>query len=368
MTWFLLDPEGKTYEVEDIKKWAEENVSLFFPEDPPQNASARIHEGFQALAYAVRHPKRKGTLKTYKGWTLPRAPQKIKPQALKKVEKKQPKSYADSLIGQTYGYVTAVGVAPSKIDANGSSHIMLLVHCSLCDNYRIMSYDSLKQSKSCGCLRGKKRKDREIVSHNKKSEQNPYKKILDAYKRPPIKKFCVICGKEFYVYLSNAFQKCCSKKCGAALRMQNGYVNNAKWSDEAKQRRANNPAVIEQVKGFQKAGAQAALMLPEGQRGPQNRAALVWILIDPSGNYHKVVNLYDWSRKNKDIFFSEDVDEDTAAMRISSGFKAIASSMRGVRSRSRPVQSYKGWRLAELPYPKKPEDYKTEEKTDEKSD
>lgn len=44
---------------------------------------------------------------------------------------------------------------------------------------------------------------------------------------------------------------------------------------------------------------------------------------------------------------------DIAAMRISSGFRAIASSMRGVSSRKRQVQSYNGWSLAGLPCPQK---------------
>ena len=36
----------------------------------------------------------------------------------------------------------------------------------------------------------------------------------------------------------------------------------------------------------------------EGQKGSQNREALVWRLIDPDGNTHKAVNLLDWARQN----------------------------------------------------------------------
>lgn len=84
------------------------------------------------------------------------------------------------------------------------------------------------------------------------------------------------------------------------------------------------------------------------------------------------VGLNDWARKNKNLFFPPDVDEDTAAMRIRSGFGAIASSMRGAASRSdHPSETYKGWRPARLPEPKKPgeetyDNFIAEEKENEK--
>lgn len=176
-----------------------------------------------------------------------------------------------------------------------------------------------------------------------------------ARKGPQIPRVCVICGKFFKVFPSDTKQ-CCSKKCGAALRVKNGYHNGEKWGLDAKIKRRNDPAIQLHMKELQKVGAEAALRIPAGQKGPQNRNALVWILIDPDGQYHMAVNLLDWARENKDLFFPPDVDEDAAANRISGGFKAIASSMRGVRSRERPVQTYKGWRLAGLPMPKRPED------------
>lgn len=40
---------------------------------------------------------------------------------------------------------------------------------------------------------------------------------------------------------------------------------------------------------LQSIGTSAALELPAGQKGPQNREALVWQLIDPDGNTHKAV-------------------------------------------------------------------------------
>ena len=184
-----------------------------------------------------------------------------------------------------------------------------------------------------------------------------------ARKGPQIPKVCVICGKPFKVFPSDT-EQCCSKKCGAALRTRNGKRVN-RWGLDAKIRRREDPAIQARMKELHEAGTKAALKIPEGQKGPQNRASLVWILIDPDGRYHTAVNLLDWGRKNKDLFFPPDVDEDVAGKRISGGFKAIASSMRGAKSRERPVQTYKGWRLACLPMPKKPGDGKYENKENE---
>ena len=72
---------------------------------------------------------------------------------------------------------------------------------------------------------------------------------------------------------------------------------------------------------LQPIGVKAAMNIPEGQKGPQNRESLVWILVDPAGVCHKAVNLLDWARKN-----------------------------------SRPAMTYKGWTLSGLPTVKKPED------------
>lgn len=168
-----------------------------------------------------------------------------------------------------------------------------------------------------------------------------------------IEKHCVICGKTFRVCPSEKERKCCSKKCGAALRTQNGKRGGTHWSEEAKENLRKSEKAKRAREISSQAGLAAAKALPESQRGEQNREALAWLLIDPSGNYHEVVNLLDWARKNKELFFEPDVPEDVAAMRISCGFRAIASSMRGVASRKRPVSTYKGWRLAELPQPKK---------------
>lgn len=128
-----------------------------------------------------------------------------------------------------------------------------------------------------------------------------------------------------------------------------------KWSDAAKRRRSEEKSKDVTFESVRKKGSAAAMELPEGQRGPQNRESKVWVLIDPSGNYVTVVNLLDWCRKNYTLFEPPCEDVDRAAIRVSSGFKAIASSMRGVKSRQRPSTTYKGWGLAKIPVKNKGE-------------
>lgn len=187
-------------------------------------------------------------------------------------------------------------------------------------------------------------------------------------RNPAIVKQCVICGTSFKVYPSESSQQCCSKKCGAALRARHGKAGGSAWSEEAKRRRSNDQQVQEQIASLQPIGMQAAMRLPEGQKGPQNRESLVWVLIDPAGGYHKAVGLADWARENRLLFFPPSVPNTVAAVRIVSGFRAIASTLRGKRQNSRPALTYKGWRLAGLPEPKKPEDNNFDNKITEATD
>lgn len=48
-SWELIDPDGKRHEVDDLAKWSQDNVKLFFPDAAPDNAAARISEGVQML-------------------------------------------------------------------------------------------------------------------------------------------------------------------------------------------------------------------------------------------------------------------------------------------------------------------------------
>lgn len=161
-------------------------------------------------------------------------------------------------------------------------------------------------------------------------------------------KHCVICGAAFKSPPS-AKTVTCSPAC-RAVRAGNAARNSSrKWSQSARDKRAADPAIRAKMAQIQAVGTAAAMLLPEGQRGPQNRASKAWELIAPDGEIIEVANLLDWARNNYTLFEPPNADPDQAAMRISSGFKAIASSMRGVKSRKRRVSSYKGWGLKALP-------------------
>ena len=105
-------------------------------------------------------------------------------------------------------------------------------------------------------------------------------------------------------------------------------------------------------KGFTEQAQQAlkaAMMLPESQRGQQHRSAKVWVLIDPDGEEHTIVNLLDWSRKNAHLFdvVITDADRERVATNIRTGFEHISRSIQGLREH--PVYRYKGWGLAKPP-------------------
>lgn len=164
-------------------------------------------------------------------------------------------------------------------------------------------------------------------------------------------KYCVICGAPFSVPPSSK-KVTCSPECRSKRAAISSSNTNRKWSAEAKARRAADVRIIAQLSSIQDIATAAALERPDGMRGPEHRASKIWTLIDPSGNKIIVTNLLDWARKNYDLFEPQCDDVDAAAARISKGFQAIASSMRGVKSRERPARHYKGWSLDGLPYNK----------------
>ena len=162
-------------------------------------------------------------------------------------------------------------------------------------------------------------------------------------------RYCVICGKPFKAPPSDK-KVTCSPACRSIRAANAARTSKRSWSPEARQRRRDDPAVKAHMGEIQSAGAEAALSLPEGQRGPQNRGSKTWLLIDPTGRTVRVRNLRDWARENYTLFESSDSDPEKAAHRISTGFNAIASTMRRAPNRVKsPVSSYKGWGLLELP-------------------
>lgn len=161
-------------------------------------------------------------------------------------------------------------------------------------------------------------------------------------------KRCVICGVAFESPPSTN-KVTCSPACRSIRAAQAAKQSRRTWSQDAKARRAADPAVKQRMEALQRVATAAALALPEGQRGEQNRAAKVWVLIAPDGSHVVVTNLLHWARGNYRLFEPDCADAEAAALRISAGFRAIATSMRGTKCRERPVSTYKGWGLADTP-------------------
>lgn len=166
-----------------------------------------------------------------------------------------------------------------------------------------------------------------------------------------MKKICVICGGSFDAPPSSK-KVTCSPECRSKRAALSAKRKGRKWTSVAKDRRAADVSVKLKLASVQAYGTAAALAIPEGQRGPQNRESKIWTLIDPAGNKIVVTNLLDWARENYTLFEPPCDDAEEAADRVSKGFRAIASSMRGVSSRKRPVYHYKGWGLDGLPVDK----------------
>lgn len=230
---------------------------------------------------------------------------------------------------QQHANLTVLGLSNHKYitPKTGQTTLLWRVKCELCGSVQDIQAAAFKRRTSCGCDKPK-----------------------GGYRR------CVICGAPFYASPSEKMQ-CCSAKCGAQLRIRNGKTRRGgHWTEKDRASRSKNSKFIEVHKKSIKIATAAALALPEGQRGAQNRTAKRYILIDPQGNYHKAVSLADWARKNCRLFFPESVPEDVAVKRIRAGFGAIVCSMRGVPSRKRPATSYYGWRLAALPEDKNEKD------------
>ena len=104
---------------------------------------------------------------------------------------------------------------------------------------------------------------------------------------------CVICGAEFDTPPSNN-KRTCSPACSAAWRSQQHKGRHNKWRAAAKR---NAAAAAERTSNLAH-GTEAALALPEGQRGPQNRNAKIWHLRTPDGEPVVVTNLTDWARQH----------------------------------------------------------------------
>ncbi len=175
-------------------------------------------------------------------------------------------------------------------------------------------------------------------------------------KSPRLKntKNCVVCGSSFESPPSDKTVTCSpdcrSIRARSALAQRRAVDPGVmRTTSESAKKRYIDPVRREAARLSAKLASDAALLIPEGQRGPQNRTSKNWVLIDPDGNHIEVTNLQDWAREYYDFFEPDSDDIDASANRIRCGFQAIACYMRGVPSRTRPVTSYKGWGLYALP-------------------
>lgn len=153
---------------------------------------------------------------------------------------------------------------------------------------------------------------------------------------------CIICGSEFQTSPSNN-KITCSRECSAVRKSQSHTGKSNKWSEEKRE----SARVAAAKTGNLRNGTAAAMKLPEGQRGEENRNAMIWHLRDPEGNPVIVTNLLHWARLHAQDYFGMDPTDRSGEV-ISSGFKNIKRSMEGKLHRNgKPysVYSYKGWTL-----------------------
>lgn len=187
------------------------------------------------------------------------------------------------ITGEEHGNLIVLGLSDHKYPGTGQTKLLWRVQCKLCGAVKDLTATSFRHNTSCGCAK-------------------------------PAKKFrtCVICGKQFQASPSDK-EVCCSRACGVEYKRRRGTLGGHAWSLNAKLRRKADPDVQTRMGTLAENGHKAAMAIPEGQRGPQNRESLLWILIDPQGGYHKAVGLKDWARKNRMLFFGPSVPEDVAA-------------------------------------------------------
>lgn len=234
---------------------------------------------------------------------------------------------AKDLTGQHFGNLLVLKKADEPyISPSGKKTVRWVCRCELCGREVTMLRNTLICATSCGCTRVEALKD-----------------------RPKNKKICVVCGEEFEAPPSSKRITCC-KECSSIRKSMQHTGKANPWSAEAKARYGRSEAHQQQAKKAVVTATEAALALPEGQKGSQNRACKVWILKDPDGNLHRAVGMLPWARENYELFEPYSIDPEASANRVRSGFYAIASSLfYGAPSRKcKPTSTYKGWRLISI--------------------
>lgn len=229
------------------------------------------------------------------------------------------------LTGQTFGHLTVIGEAPPYVSPSGKKTTCWRVRCELCGTEKVMLRNTLIYATSCGCQRIAKIKERGQAVRNIK--------------------ICRVCGKEFYAPPSSK-KSTCSKECESKNKSAVHAGKSSPWSEEAKARFAQSPAHLKQARAQVAEATKAAMALPEGRKGSQNRESKVWIVKTPENTVIKIVGLAQWARENYKLFEPDSTDPEATVERIHGGFSAMSSSLSGCREKAGAmVGQYKGWQL-----------------------
>lgn len=263
-----------------------------------------------------------------------------------------------SIAGERFGKL----VAQKRVGFRGHNSIWLCV-CD-CGRTTEVSLGNLKNghTTSCGCAKKeaqdnptarvkalKESTNTGMYETNRSAKSYIISKNEIRYEFRNLRNFIREHTELFEIGSSDTEMRRVASRISGAARTGTKYKGWTVVCKDPSQKKELSEAHKEHMKSLQKAGLEAAMAVPENQRGPQNRTSKLWILIDPLGNHVPVMNLLDWARENYTLFEPPCDDVDKAAYRVASGFRAIASSMRGVPSREHPVSSYKGWGLAKIP-------------------
>lgn len=174
-------------------------------------------------------------------------------------------------------------------------------------------------------------------------------------------KKCVICGKEFKCSPSDKIVTCSpacrSERARRALIARGDTLRTPEILKKIKE----SPKKKAHCRKIQIIGKNAAMKLPGGQKGIQNRTSKLWILIDPSGSKHAAINLVQFIRDNAEAFGITS-DDERSIHNIQSGFRAVLRTVAG-RNKSRPVYHCREWGLdcPSIDFPEKYSNYEAQE-------
>lgn len=174
-------------------------------------------------------------------------------------------------------------------------------------------------------------------------------------------KQCVICGKKFKSPPSDKVVTC-SPACRSERARRSAIARgNIFQTPENIRKRQESPKRKAHIKRLQVIASNAAMELPGGQKGIQNRTSKLWILVDSSGNKHAAINLTQFIRDNAEAFGITPCDE-RSIHNIEIGFCAVSRTVSG-RNKNRPVYHCRNWGL-DCPSIDFPEEYSTYEAQD----